>query len=171
MLVGLDDSESVFFLGHPVHMTTHWIYHACEWNCSLLMEIVQFELTGEYSSALESECFNEQLRCIDFLSISCFLMRCLCVNLIFQMSILLTSCCWKKGSHWDDRGKRRKQGRKRFKILKKVHQRRKFVPFVNFLSFFESPSSINITNVNWFMYCCSLHSIWKCTCQLESYWI
>ena len=32
------------------------------------MEIVQFELTVEYeySSALESECFNEQLRCIDF---------------------------------------------------------------------------------------------------------
>ena len=106
-----------------------------------------------------------------FLRISCFLMRCLWVNLIFQISILLTSCCWKKGSHWDDRGKRRKQGRKRFKILKKVHQRRKFVPFVNFLSFFESPSSINITNVNWFMYCWSLHSIWKCTCQLESYWI
>ena len=30
------------------------------------MEIVQFELTVEYSSALESECFNEQLRCIYF---------------------------------------------------------------------------------------------------------
>jgi len=87
-----------------------------------------------------------------------------------QISILLTSCCWKKGSHWDDRGKGRNK-EKRFKRLKKVHQRRKFVPFVNFLSFFESPSSINITNANWFMYCWSLHSIWKCTCQLESYWI
>lgn len=106
-----------------------------------------------------------------FLRISCFLMRCLWVNLIFQMSILLTSSCWKKGSHWDDRGKRRKNKEKRFKRLKKVHQRRKFVPFVNFLSFFESPSSINITNVNWIMYCWSLHPIWKCTCQLESYWI
>ena len=105
------------------------------------------------------------------LRISCFLMRCLWVNLIFQMSILLTSSCWKKGSHWDDRGKRRKNKEKRFKRLKKVHQRRKFVPFVNFLSFFESPSSINITNVNWIMYCWSLHPIWKCTCQLESYWI
>ena len=30
------------------------------------MKIVQFELAVEYSSALESECFNEQLRCIDF---------------------------------------------------------------------------------------------------------
>ena len=68
-----------------------------------------------------------------FLRISCFLMRCLWVNLIFQMSILLTSSCWKKGSHWDDRGKRRKNKEKRFKRLKKVHQRRKFVPFVNFL--------------------------------------
>lgn len=106
-----------------------------------------------------------------FLRISCFLMRCLWVNLIFQMSILLTSSCWKKGSHWDDKGKRRKNKEKRFKRLKKVHQRRKFVPFVNFLSFFESPSSINITNVNWIMYCWSLHPIWKCTCQLESYWI
>ena len=106
-----------------------------------------------------------------FLRISCFLMRCLWVNLIFQMSTLLTSSCWKKGSHWDDRGKRRKNKEKRFKRLKKVHQRRKFVPFVNFLSFFESPSSINITNVNWIMYCWSLHPIWKCTCQLESYWI
>ena len=106
-----------------------------------------------------------------FLRIWCFLMRCLWVNLIFQMSILLTSSCWKKGSHWDDRGKRRKNKEKRFKRLKKVHQRRKFVPFVNFLSFFESPSSINITNVNWIMYCWSLHPIWKCTCQLESYWI
>ena len=38
------------------------------------MEIVQFELAVEYSSALESECFNEQLQCIDFLRVS---MRCL----------------------------------------------------------------------------------------------